>query len=101
MNKIEWKVTERELKQKLASADNRWHISTTENGHANPAFSLSNYDLFLAPYGTGANYRECFETFIADCDAFLAKVTAVRDEAKAHLSDLIATAESLEKSTQN
>jgi len=47
------------------------------------------YDLFLAPYGTGANYRECFETFIADCDAFIEKAGKIRDEAWEHLNALL------------
>ena len=96
MNKIEWKVTEQNLSQELVSSDNRWHISKTQEGHAEPKFFLSNYDLLLTPHGTGSDYRECFEKFIADCNEFIQKVAAVRDDAKAHLSDLIAAAESLE-----
>ena len=96
MSKIEWKVTEQNFLQEMVSADNRWHISKTQSGHADPRFFLSNYDLLLTPHGTGTDYRECFGKFIADCDEFIRNVAAVRNEAKSHLSDLIATAETLE-----
>ena len=29
MTKINWNITEQELKQELVSSDNRWHISKT------------------------------------------------------------------------
>ncbi len=89
MNRIEWKISEQNLSQELISADSRWHISKTQKGTENPTFFMSNYDLLLTPHGTGADYRGCFETFIADCDAFIRKVETVRDEAKAHLQSLL------------
>ena len=96
MNKIEWKMTEQNLSQELVSADNRWHISKRQEGHAEPKFFLSNYDLLLTLHGTGNDYRECFEKFIADCDTYINKVKAARDEAVSHLTELVEAAESLE-----
>ena len=94
-NTIEWKEPEQQIKQELVSADGRWHISKNQKGREVPSFFLLNYDLLLTPHGTGADYRECFETFIADCDAFTRKVEAVRDEAKAHLQSLLETGKTL------
>ncbi len=92
---IEWKEPEQHIKQELVSTDGRWHISKNQNGQESPSFFLLNYDLLLTPHGTGANYRECFEAFIADCDAFIGKAEAVRDEAKAHLQLLLETGKTL------
>ncbi|MDD4818550.1 MAG: hypothetical protein PHI85_11350 [Victivallaceae bacterium] len=96
MNKIEWKVTEQNLSQELVSSDNRWHISKTQSGNADPKFFLSNYDLLLTPHGAGKDYRECFEKFIADCNEFIQKVAAVQNEARMHMEVLLKAAESLE-----
>ncbi len=96
MSKIDWKVTEQNLSQELVSSDNRWHISKTQEGHSEPKFFLSNYDLLLTPHGTGSDYRECFEKFIADCDEFMRKVAAVQNEARMHMDTLLKAAESLE-----
>ena len=30
MTKINWNITDQELKQELVSSDNRWHISKTQ-----------------------------------------------------------------------
>jgi len=95
MNKIKWMVTEQNLSQQLVSDDNRWHISKTQNGHADSAFFLSNYDLLLTPHGSGSDYRECFEKFIADCDAFIEKTGNIRDEAREHLNALLETEKEL------
>ena len=32
MPKINWNITDQELKQELVSSDNRWHISKTQKG---------------------------------------------------------------------
>ena len=32
MKKINWNMTDQELKQELVSDDNRWHISKTQKG---------------------------------------------------------------------
>ena len=96
MNQIEWRITEQNLSQELASQDDRWHISKTQKGSEEPQFFLTNYDLLLTPHGTGADYRECFESFIKNCDAFVEKVKAVRAEAKEHMAILLETAQSLE-----
>ena len=68
MTEIEWKIPEQMLSQELVSTDNRWHISKTQSGHSDAEFFLTNYDLLLSPHGTGKDYWECFESFIADCD---------------------------------
>ncbi len=96
MSKIEWKITEQNLSQELVSTDNRWHISKKQKGESKPEFFLSQWDLLLTPHGTGSDYRECFETFIADCSAYINKVKAIRDEAASHLMELVAAAEALE-----
>lgn len=96
MSKIEWKITEQNLSQELVSKDNRWHISRTQKGNAEPEFFLSHWNLLLTPHGTGADYRACFETFITDCSAYIDKVKAIRDEAASHLTELVAAAEALE-----
>ena len=70
------------------------HCCGTE--YADAEFFLTNYDLLLSPHGTGKDYRECFESFIADCDDYIRKVTAVRDEARMHMEKLLKAAESLE-----
>ncbi len=93
---IEWEISEQSLSQDLISKDRRWHISKKQTGHNEPEFFMSNYDLLLTPHGTGADYRECFETFIADCDKFVEHVGKIKAEAERHLADLIATAETLE-----
>lgn len=95
MAEIEWKIPEQMLSQELVSTDNRWHISKTQSGHAEPKFFLTNYDLLLSPR-TGKDYRECFESFIADCDDYIRKVTTIRDEARMHMEKLLKVAESLE-----
>ena len=96
MAEIEWKIPEQMLSQELVSTDNRWHISKTQSGDADAEFFLSNYDLLLTPHGTGVDYRECFEKFIADCDAFIRKVAAVQNDARMHMETLLKAAESLE-----
>ena len=96
MAEIEWKIPEQMLSQELVSTDNRWHISKTQSGDADAEFFLTNYDLLLSPHGTGKDYRECFESFIADCDDYIRKVTAIRDEARMHMEKLLKVAESLE-----
>ena len=96
MSKIDWKVTEQNLSQELVSSDNRWHISKTQEGDADAEFFLTNYDLLLTPHGTGADYRECFEQFIADCDEFIRKVAAVQDEARMHMEELLKAAEEIQ-----
>ena len=57
---------------------------------------LTNYDLLLSPHGTGKDYRECFESFIADCDDYIRKVTAIRDEARMHMEKLLKAAEEIQ-----
>lgn len=96
MAEIEWKIPEQMLSQELVSTDNRWHISKQSEGHAEPKFFLTNYDLLLSPHGTVKDYRGCFESFIADCDDYIRKVTAIRDEARMHMEKLLKAAESLE-----
>ena len=63
---------------------------------ADAEFFLTNYDLLLSPHGTGKDYRECFESFIADCDDYIRKVTAIRDEARMHMEKLLKAAEEIQ-----
>ena len=52
MKKIEWQIKDQEIKQDIASEDNRWHISRSQKGHDEPKLFLTNYDLLLTPHGT-------------------------------------------------
>jgi hypothetical protein len=94
---IEWKITEQESRQEMVSADGRWHISKNQQGEQSPQFFLTNYDLLYAPHGSGTDYKQCFESFITDCDAFIAKVKAVRDLAQTHMKEML----NAEKELQN
>ena len=38
MPKINWNITDQELKQELVSSDNRWHISKTQKGEEESKF---------------------------------------------------------------
>ena len=76
MERIEWKITEQESQQEMVSGDGRWHITKNQKGNQEPSFYLSNYDLLLSPHGSGTDYKQCFESFIADCDAFIEKIKA-------------------------
>ena len=93
---IEWKITEQTVAQKLTSSDNRWHISKTQTGKKPSKFFLTNCDLLLSPHGTGKDYKQCFESFITDCDDYIRKVTAIRDEARMHMEELLKAAEEIQ-----
>ena len=95
MTKINWNITEQELKQELVSSDNRWHISKTQKGEEESKFFLTNYDLLLSPHGSGPDYKACFETFIEDCDKFIEKIKKIQQEAREHLSIMLETAKEL------
>ncbi|AVM43952.1 hypothetical protein C5Q97_04215 [Victivallales bacterium CCUG 44730] len=93
---IEWKITEQESQQEMVSADGRWHITKNQKGNLEPSFFLTNYDLLLSPHGCGTDYKQCFESFIADCDVFIEKIKAVRDQARMHMDEMLAAAKELE-----
>ena len=95
-NNIHWAISAQNLRQELVSADRRWHIAKTQNGNEEPKFFLSNYALLLTPHGTGSDYKECFDSFIADCDDYIRKVTAIRDEARMHMEKLLKAAEEIQ-----
>ena len=93
---IEWKITEQESQQEMVSEDGIWHITKNQKGEQEPQFYLSNYDLLLTPHGTGSDYKQCFGTFIAECNAFIEKIKAVRDQARTHMEEMLAAAKELE-----
>ena len=95
MTKINWNITEQELKQELVSNDNRWHISKTQKGEEESKFFLTNYDLLLTPHGSGPDYKVCFETFIEDCDRFVEKIRNIQQEAREHLTIMIESTKEL------
>ena len=95
MTKINWNITEQELKQELVSSDNRWHISKTQKGEEESKFFLTNYDLLLTPHGSGPDYKACFETFIEDCDRFVEKIRNIQQEAREHLTIMIESTKEL------
>ena len=41
MKKIEWQIKDQEIKQDIASEDNRWHISRSQKGHEEPKLFLT------------------------------------------------------------
>lgn len=88
-NNIHWAISAQNLRQELVSADRRWHITKTQNGNEEPKFFLSNCDLLLTPHGTGSDYKECFDSFIADCDKFVALIGRIKTEAREHLDALL------------
>lgn len=77
MTKINWNITDQELKQELVSSDNRWHISKTQKSEEESKFFLTNYDLLLTPHGSGPDYKVCFETFIENCDQYIEKIKKI------------------------
>ena len=93
---IEWKITEQESQQEMVSADGRWHITKTQKGEQSPQFFLTNYELLLSPHGSGTDYKQCFETFIADCDACIVRIQAIRDQARTHMEAMLTAAKELE-----
>ena len=96
MERIEWKITEQESQQEMVSADGRWHVTKNQKGNQEPSFYLSNYDLLLSPHGSGTDYKQCFESFIADCDAFIEKIKEVREQARMHMDEMVKVAKELE-----
>ena len=93
---IEWKITEQESQQEMVSADGRWHISKNQKGEQPPQFYLTNYDLLLSPHGSGTDYKQCFESFIADCDACIARMQDIRDQARTHMEEMLKSVKELE-----
>ena len=95
MPKINWNITDQELKQELVSSDNRWHISKTQKGEEESKFFLTNYDLLLTPHGSGPDYKVCFETFIEKCDQYIEKIKKIQQEAREHMTVLLEAAKEL------
>ena len=89
MPKINWNITDQELKQELVSDDNRWHISKTQKGEEESRFFLTNYDLLLTPHGSGPDYKVCFETFIKNCDQYIEKIKKIQQEAREHMTVML------------
>ena len=87
---IDWQITEQESQQEMVSSDGRWHISKNKKGEQPPSFFLTNYDLLITPHGLGKDYKECFGSFIAECDTFIEKVKSIRDQARKHMDEMIA-----------
>ena len=95
MTKINWNITDQELKQELVSSDNRWHISKTQKGEEESKFFLTNYDLLLTPHGSGPDYKVCFKTFIENCDRYIEKIKKIQQEAREHMTVLLEAAKEL------
>lgn len=96
MKKIEWQIKDQEIKQDIASEDNRWHISRSQKGHEEPKLFLTNYDLLLTPHGTGKDYLECFQNFIENCDQYVEHILKAKEEAKQHILMLENATEKIE-----
>ena len=92
MKKIEWQIKDQEIKQDIASEDNRWHISRSQKGHDEPKLFLTNYDLLLTPHGTGKDYLECFQ----NCDQYVEQILRAKEEAKQHILVLENATEKIE-----
>ena len=86
---IEWEISAQNLRQELVSKDRRWHIAKTQTGSEEPKFFMSNYDLLLTPHGTGSDYKECFDSLIADCDKFADLIGKIKAEVREHLDALL------------
>lgn len=86
--KINWTVKEKTTKQEMVSSDNRWHISQMPDDCVVGKFYLSNYDLLLSPYGSGSDYKTCFESFIDRCDANIENIRRIQREAIEYLEQL-------------
>lgn len=84
-NPIEWKNPEAEQQVSIQSKDDVWRMLSSNYHTENPDFFLTNSDLLLTPHGTGRDYREAFESFIACCDTYVDKVRHARLLAKQHL----------------
>ena len=95
MKKINWNMTDQELKQELVSDDDRWHISKTQKGDEQCQFFLTNYDLLITPHGSGPDYKVSFETFIENCDLFIEKIKKIQQEAREHMTVMLETAKEL------
>ena len=96
MKKIEWQIKDQEIKQDIASEDNRWHISRSQKGHEEQKLFLTNYDLLLTPHGTGKDYLECFQNFIENCDQYVEHILKAKEEAKQHILVLENATEKIE-----
>lgn len=84
-NPIEWRAPEQEQQVSIQSKDDVWRMLSSNYHTDNPDFFLSNSDLLLTPHGTGHDYREAFESFIAGCDVYIEKVRLAQEKAKQHL----------------
>lgn len=84
---LKWNIEEQEVTQKMVSSDARWHISKRHNKEADNFF-LTNFNLLLTPNGVGADYKECFQSFIDNCDSYIEKVKQIQQEAKEHLNQM-------------
>jgi len=93
---IKWEITEEEFQQEMVSSDGRWHITKNQKGNQEPSFFLTNYDLLLTPHGSGTDYKQCFGTFIAECDSFIEKIKTIREQARKHMEEMIKAAKELE-----
>jgi hypothetical protein len=98
---IEWEVSEQNLTQELTSKDRRWHISKKQTGRKEPEFFMSNYDLLLTPHGSGSDYFQCFQTFIADCGRFVELAGKIKAEAERHLVQLEQAAKAATREYRN
>ena len=86
---IEWTITEQESQQEMVSSNGSWHITKNQKGEQPPQFYLTNYDLLISPHGSGTDYKQCFETFIADCDEKIGKMKKIREEALSYLTKMV------------
>lgn len=89
MKKINWNITKIESKRELVSSDNRWHISETQKSDGASKLFLTNYDLLLTPSGSGADHKECFETFIENCERYIERIRNIQQEVKEHMEAML------------
>lgn len=101
MKKINWSITKFESKRELVSSDYRWHVSESQKSDGTRELFLTNYDLLLAPNGSGSNHKECFETFIESCERYIERVRNIQQEVKEHMEAMLeATKEQGEMSVE-
>ena len=94
-NPIEWQKPEQERQVSIQSKDGIWRVICSNYDSPKPDFFLTNSDLLLTPHGTGHDYREAFESFIASCEPYIEKIRLARKAAAEQLKQMNRTAEEL------
>ena len=93
---INWNMKQKETIERMETFDSQWHMTKTSTHNEDGKFFLSNFEILLTPHGTGVDYKECFESFIANCDKYAEKLAEVKAEAQRHLDEFLTFEKELE-----